>query len=194
MSGLTQRDRRALTLLAAAAALWSIVYFWPSAETEVVSAVQTVEQLEARVRRLRQAELSIAAREQALNKVAEALKAREKGLVQAETVAQAEAQVLQIIRRVLREQVPPVDLRGSELRPPKAYGEDYGEVSVVVTMDAGIEQVINLLADLGHQNEALSTTSVQFDTANPKQKTVPVRMAVSALVPKKLLPVKEDAR
>jgi hypothetical protein len=136
----------------------------------------------------------LGAREAVSKKVAEALAGREKGLIQAETAAQAQAQILQVVRRVLRAQSPPVELRGSELRQPRPVGEEYGEVSVQVTLDCGIEQVLNLLSDLGGQPEALGTVALSFDSANLKQKTVPTRIVVAALVPKKLLPKKEGAR
>lgn len=194
MSGLNERDRRALTLLLAAAAIAMAFHFWPEDGAGDVVEVASIPQLERRVQRLRQIERSIEPREQVRKKVAAALAEREKGVIRAETAAQAQAQILQIVRRVLRAQAPPVDLRASELRQPRRINEQYGEVSVQVTLDCGIEQTLNLLSDLGSQPEALGTVAVSFDTANPKQKTVPARIVISALVPGKLLPKKEDER
>lgn len=194
MSALTERDRRAVILLAVSAAVFLAVRFWPENEASVVVEASSIPQIERRVQRLRQIDKSLSAREAVSKKVADALAGREKGLIQAETAAQAEAQILQVVRRVLRAQSPPVELRGSELRQPRPVGEQYGEVSVQVTLDCGIEQVLNLLSDLGSQPEALGTVALSFDTANPKQKTVPARIVVAALVPKKLLPKKEGSR
>jgi hypothetical protein len=194
MNGLNQRDRRALMLLLAAAAVALAVHFWPEDATSEVVEASSVPQLERRVLRLRQIEKSLAPREQVSKKVAAALAEREKGVIQAETAPQAQAQILQIVRRVLRAQTPPVDLRASDLRQPRRIDDHYGEVSVQVTLDCGIEQTLNLLSDLGAQPEALGTVAVSFDPANPKQKTVPTRIVVSALVPGKLLPKKEGER
>lgn len=194
MNALSDRDRRAVTILAVLAAVFLAIRFWPESDSGVVVEASSIPQMERRVQRLRQIEKGLGARETVSKKVAEALGGREKGVIQAETAAQAEAQVLQVVRRVLRAQTPPVELRGSELRQPRPYGEHYGEVSVQVSLDCGIEQVLNLLADLGGQPEALGTVSVSFDAANPKQKTVPVRIVVAALVPSKLLPKKEGGR
>ena len=181
-------------LLLAAAAIALAVHFWPEDATGEVVEASSVPQLERRVLRLRQMEKSLAPREEVRQKVAAALAEREKGVIQAETAPQAQAQILQIVRRVLRAQTPPVDLRASDLRQPRRLNEHYGEVSVQVTLDCGIEQTLNLLADLGSQPEALGTIAVSFDPANPKQKTVPTRIVVSALVPGKLLPKKEGER
>lgn len=194
MSGLNERDRRALILLAAAAAIAMVVHFWPEDAAGAVVEAASVPQLERRVLRLRQMEKSLQPRDEVRKKVAAALAEREKGVIQAETAAQAQAQILQVVRRVLKTQTPPVDLRGSDLRQPRRISDEYGEVSVQVSLDCGIEQILNLLSDLGNQPEALGSVAVSFDTANPKQKTVPARIVISALVPGKLLPKKEGER
>jgi hypothetical protein len=194
MNTLTERDRRAIILLVAFGLVFLAVRFWPESDAVAVVESASIPQTERRVQRLRQIDSSLASREEIRKRVAEALAGREKGLIQAETAAQAEAQILQIVRRVLRAQSPPVELRGSELRQPRPVGEEYGEVSVQVTLDCGIEQVLNLLSDLGSQPEALGTVALTFDAANPKQKTVPARIVVSALVPKKLLPKKDGLK
>ncbi|MBA3976217.1 MAG: hypothetical protein C0504_18575 [Candidatus Solibacter sp.] len=194
MNGLTERDRRALTLLLAAAALFLAYRFWPEDGAGAIVEAASIPQLERRVQRLRQIERSLDPREKVMKQVAAALAGREKGVIQAETAAQAQAQILQIVRRVLKAQTPPVDLRASELRQPRRINAEYGEVSVQVALDCGIEQTLNLLSDLGSQPEALGTVAVSFETANPKQKTVPARVIISALVPGKLLPKMEDER
>ena len=194
MNGVTERDRRALMLLLAAAALFLAYRFWPEDAAGAVVEAASIPQLERRVQRLRQMERSLEPRDKVRKQVAEALAGREKGVIQAETAAQAQAQILQIVRRVLKAQTPPVELRGSDLRPPRRVNDEYGEVSVQVTLDCGIEQTLNLLSDLGSQPEALGTVAVSFEAANPKQKTVPARIVISALVPGKLLPKKDDQR
>jgi hypothetical protein len=194
MNGLSQRDRRALLLLCTAAVLFLAYRFWPEDASGVVVEAVSIPQLERRVQKLRQMERSLEPRDKVRKQVAAALAAREKGVIQAETAAQAQAQILQIVRRVLRAQTPPVDLRASELRQPQRINSEYGEVSVQVSLDCGIEQTLNLLADLGGQPEALGAVAVSLEAANPKQKTVPARIVISALVPGKLLPKKDGER
>ncbi len=194
MKTLTERDRRAIILLVVLSVAFLAVRFWPEGDSVAVVESASIPQTERRVQRLRQIDTSLGSREEIRKRVAEALAGREKGLIRAETAAQAEAQILQIVRRVLRAQTPPVELRGSELRQPRPMGDEYGEVSVQVTLDCGIEQVLNLLSDLGSQPEALGTVALSFEAANPKQKTVPARIVVSALVHKQLLPKKDGRR
>ena len=50
---------------------------------------------------------------------------------------------------------------------------------------------MNLLADLTHQPELIATNDLRISSANEKQKTLTVRLAVSGLVPKRLVPEKK---
>jgi hypothetical protein len=74
----------------------------------------------------------------------------------------------------------------------KKFGDAYGEVSVTISAECGIEQILNFMADLSNQPELVSTTSVQLGQAHAKKKTLPVRMTISGLVPKKLAPAKKS--
>jgi hypothetical protein len=69
-------------------------------------------------------------------------------------------------------------------------GADYGEVPVTVTMECPIEQLLNIVAELTSQPELVAVTELRVYSANQKMKTMNVRLAVSAVVPKKLLPAK----
>jgi hypothetical protein len=189
---LSQRDRRALLLLVGSVLLILVIRFWPQSSTADVSTTTTIPQAERRLRLLRQTSQSLPAREQVRKKVAAELEKREKGLIRAETAAQAEAQMLEVVRKVLRAQTPPVEFRGTELGEPRNYGDHYGEVTVTISLECGIEQIVNLLADLGNQPEAIATSDITFTTANAKTKTVPVRITLSALVPRRLVPQKRE--
>jgi hypothetical protein len=60
-------------------------------------------------------------------------------------------------------------------------------------MDCGIEQIVNFLAELANQPEYLRTSDLQLNYAqNPKNKLIPARITVSALVPKDLVPEKQE--
>jgi hypothetical protein len=82
-------------------------------------------------------------------------------------------------------------VRANEIGQAKAFGDDYGEVSVSVSFECGIEQLVNLLADLGAQPELLATNEIRIGQASGTQKVIPVRLSISGIVPKKLIPEKK---
>jgi len=97
------RDRRALAWLAVAALLGVIVYFWPTndgAATVVAPAGDPVTLAETRLARLRESAATVPAKENVFKKVSADLAVREKGIIQADTAAQAQALLIQIIRRL----------------------------------------------------------------------------------------------
>ena len=71
------------------------------------------------------------------------------------------------------------------------FGEQYGEVFVAVNFESGIEQLINFLAAITAQKELIGTSEIHIGQANPKQKTMPVRILLSGLVRKELIPDKK---
>jgi hypothetical protein len=142
--------------------------------------------------KLRQAVAAMPAREAALSTVKGALATREKGLIQAGTAPLAQAQLVQIARRILREQQPPLEVRGIDPIAPKPFGTYYGEVAATLTFDARIEQIVNLLADLGSQPELIGVQQLQLGAANGKEKRIAVRLVLSALVERKLVPDKPN--
>jgi multidrug efflux pump subunit AcrA (membrane-fusion protein) len=190
---LSPRDRRALLILAPAVAISLTVYFWPeSGGAAPVATEFSIERAEQRLARLRQRASAVPDRSAATQRAAAALAAREKGLIQAETAAQAQAQMLQIVRRITRAQQPPVDVRNIDLGTPRPLGPNYGEVQVVLTVSCRVEQLVNLLADLGNQTELISTNEIQIGQAAGKEKLLQARLGVSGLVPRKLIPEKKQ--
>jgi hypothetical protein len=101
---ITERDRRALVVLCAALVIGGI--FWvatsSSDEIEVVGAIDSVPAAEKRLIRMRQLSSMVPGREQALSEASAELAIREKGILQAETAAQAQAQLQQVLRRLAR--------------------------------------------------------------------------------------------
>jgi len=189
---LSARDKRALVVLAAAAAVSAAVWFWPAPQAPAVAAgTDDIPAAERRLDRLRQLAASAPAREEGLKRVLAGLAEREKGLIQAETAAQAQAQVLQTLRRVARQQAPPIEFRGFENGPTRAVSDGYGEVLVGVNFEARIEQLVNFLADLTAQPELVATEELRVAAANAKEKTMAVRLTVAGMVPRKLIPEKK---
>ncbi len=190
---LSKRDKRALAVLGAATAFSLTVWFWPenASSPARVTAASDVPLAERRLARLRQSAAAVPAREEALKQALADLAGREKGIIQADTAAQAQAQMLQVIRRLARAQVPPLELSGVEMGPMRPLGNDYGEVLISVSFSARIDQLLNLLADLTAQTELLATEDLRLGGASNKQKAMTVRLTLSGLVPKKLIPEKK---
>lgn len=185
---LTPRDRKVLLLGGPVVALFLVIGFWPESKATTVAPVSSIPQAEKRLARLRQLAGAVPGRKDSEAKIAAELAKREKGLIQAETAAQAQAQMLQVLRRVGKAQQPPMDFRGVDWSPPKPYGEQYGEVAATVQMNCRIEQLVNLLADLEKQPELIAVREMQLGSADAKEKVIPARMTFSALVPRKLIP------
>lgn len=189
------RNRRALILLGVVAVPTLAWYFLSSedAPATVAPSVDSIPAAEKRLLRLKQMAAAVPGKEQAFAAVKAELDAREKGLIQADTAAQAQAQLLQIVRKLARAQATPIELRNTEIGQVRAFGDSYGEVAVSVNFEAGIEQLINFLADLTAQKELIGTTDLRIGTAHPKLKTMPVRLTISGLVRKELIPDKKGA-
>lgn len=192
---LSERDKRALILLAVAFAVALVLRFWLGRETPA-PVVATVDSVAAAERRLEQAR-KLAALAPVRAKQIETLEAElaqwEKGLIQAETAQQAQAQILQILRRLGNAQEPKLDVRSEEIGPVRPLGREtyYGEALVSVSFTCAIEQLVNLLADLAAQPEAVGVEQITISAANPKDKTLNVRLTVAGLIPSKLVPQKK---
>ncbi len=188
---LSERDRRALMILLAALVIGAI--YWtatsPSETVEVVAATDSIPAAEKRLTRLRQLAALVPGREQSLEEAANELTQREKSIIRAETAAQAQAQLQQILRRVTKAQS--LDLKGIEMGQARPFGEHYGEVLVSLSFDARIEQLVNLLADITAQPELIATNELRIMAAGGKDKSIPVRLTVSGVVPRALVPEKK---
>jgi hypothetical protein len=193
---LQDRDKRALAMLAIALPLAGLIY-WISGSSsssggvKVVASVDTVERDEKRIATLRAAMATVDGKETVLRQVSAELADREKGLIPGDTAEQAQAQLLQIMRRLAKAQSPPLDIRQTELAQPRSYGEAYARVTVSASLDCRIDELVNLLAAISAQPEIISTDEIHCGAANPKSKVMQVRLTVSGLVPRRLVPEKK---
>jgi Type II secretion system (T2SS), protein M subtype b len=185
---LEKRDQRALLLLAAAAALMLLVKLNSGGSGPQVAeaAVDSVEMAERKLAKLRQLAATVPGKEALLKQANAQLAAKEAGVIQAETAQQAQAQLLQVIRTLGKTEN--IDARGGEFGPVKPLGEDYGEVSVTVSFECGIEQLVNFLAALTSEKALLASSEMRITAGNPKQKTLTVRLSLSGVIPRKLVP------
>ncbi|HUK15915.1 MAG TPA: type II secretion system protein GspM [Bryobacteraceae bacterium] len=191
---MTDRDKRALRLLGAALAiafLYWIATRSPSTATSVAAPVDTVERSEKRLTALRTALATVDGKEAVMKQAAAELADREKGLLQGDTANQAQAQLLQIINRVAKEQIPPLEIHQAEFAQPRQFGDAYGLVTVTVSLDCRTDELLNLVAALSQQPELIATEEFRTGTANPKTKSMPTRIAISGIVPRKLVPEKK---
>ena len=185
---LTARDKRALGILAAATVVaLAINYFLtrePAAAAKPAARSALIE--EKRLEKLRRIAATLPAKEEALAAVEADLARREKGLIQADTAAQAQAQLLQVFRRLARAQAPEIEIKTVEMGQVRPLGKDYGEILVPVTFDCRIEQLLNLLADITAQPEAVSTSELRVTAADQKEKTMTVRLTLAGVAPRRL--------
>ena len=190
---ITDRDKRALLILGICVLLVLLFRVMTSdnGPTVVSATVESIPLAEKRLARLRQMAAAVPAREEILKTVNAELVEREAGLIQADTASQAQARLIQIVRAVGREQSPPVDLRNVEIGSVRSLGQDYGEILVSVSVDCHIEQLVNLLSDLTKQKELIATSEIRVGTAHQKEKTMPVRLTISGVVARKLVPDKK---
>jgi len=190
---LSGRDRRALVLLGVAlAAILVLRAFMGSEGTAGVAApVDSIPLAEKRLERLRRLAAAVPAKEAVLEAAAAELAEREKGILKADTAAQAQAELLQVIRRVAKNEA--IDIRGGEFGQVRPLGEDYGEVIVAVTFECQIEKLINILAALTAESQILATNEIRIASADAKDKAIRIRLALSGVVPRGLVPARKGA-
>lgn len=172
-----------------AAALVLRFGFYGDQTAPVVAASESPAQAEHRLDSLRRIDATVPGKEAVKKQVDAELAAREKGLLQADTEAQARAQLLELTTNIARSNG--IETRGMDEFHDKAISPDYGEISVTVSFNCGIEQLVNFMAALSNQPQILATNEIRATGTNDKKKNLQVRLSVSGLVPRKLLPVEK---
>jgi Tfp pilus assembly protein PilO len=187
-------DRRTALLLVLGVAVVLMVRFlvFGDKPAAVVAASDSIPMTEKRLAKLRADVATVPGKEQVARLVMNDLAAREKGMVRADTAAQAQAQLLEIVRRTGKDEG--IDVRGAEEMRVRPLANDYGEVIVAVSFNCRIDQFVNFMADLANLPELVATSDIRVTTANVanlKDKSVTVRLALSGVVPRKLVPEKK---
>ena len=183
-------DRRTLAMLLGGVAIILILRFGVYSDTPapVVASSDSVPVAERRLERLRELAATVPGKETVLKQARAELAAREAGILKADTAAQAQAQLLDVIRQIASSNG--IDARGAEELRVTPLANDYGEVSVAVTFSCAIEQLVNFLSALANEPQILATKEITVSGGNDKKKNVQVRLSLSGVVPKKLVPEK----
>lgn len=192
---ISDRDRRALYILGGALVLGGL-YYWISnssssssgSSAKISAPVESVDRARQRLAILRRQAATLPGKEAVLKQASLELAQREKGLIPGDTAEQAQAQLLEIVKRVAQQQTPPLDVGEVELGRPRTFGTAYGQVNLSITVTCRIDQLVNFLAALSARPELVATEEIRFGTSHPKQKTMPVRLTISGLVARKLVP------
>lgn len=189
-------EKKHIALLAlAVAGVLALNFTWKSdAPAPVVAAVDSITTAEHRLGRARLIAATVPGKQEVLKKAAAELADREKGIIQADTAAQAQAQLLEIARRTARALPAPIEFGSVELGQPIAnLGDAYGEVFVSVSFNTHIEDLVNYLSELSAQPELIATHDLRVTSRADKEKTIGVRLTLSGVVPRRLVPVKRGA-
>ena len=122
---ITTRDKRFLVVGAIAVGIILGYYFFTgdSTSTGVVEVTGTVPAAEQRLAQVRRLATQTPAAEQELKRLSEELTRQEKGLIRSETAQQAQAQLLQILRRLGNNQVAPTGVSSCRNWPSPAAGQ-----------------------------------------------------------------------
>lgn len=190
------RSRRGILWLVGgvAVAVWGLaamrLVFGGGDADSVVPVVNSVPLAEKRLDLVRRKAATLPGEETLLKQVTAELQSREKGLIDAPTAQQAQAQLVEIIQKVAK--ANGFDVKGVESMPqPKPLGSDYGVVSVTETFGCGIDQLVNFLAALANEPQLLATDDIQITGGSDKKKNIQVRLNLSGVVPRKLVPDKK---
>ncbi len=188
---LTTRDRRAVALLGLGLLTVIVLRYgvYGQRQTAVVAATDSVPLAEKRLARLTQVAATVPAKQSLAKKISSEVTLREKGIIQAPTAQQAQAHLLETIRRVAKAEH--IDVRGGEFPELRPLGNEYGEAAVSVNFECHIEDLVNFLADLTKESELLATNEVRVASGNPKTKMLSVRLTLAGVVPRGLVPVKK---
>jgi hypothetical protein len=186
-------DRRSLLALAGGVATILIVrfVFFADSTPAAIAATDTIPAAEKRLEKVRQIAATVPGKEELLKQAKAELADREKGVLKAETEAQAQTQLLELVHAIA--QANGIDARGMQELRGIPVSEDYGEIWTTVQFSSSIEQLVNFLAALGNQPQILATYDIHVNGGHDKKKAIQVRLSVSAIVERKLIPKKGAA-
>lgn len=190
---MSPRARRWIAPTALVFVIALVIHLWPDSSAPVVApAAESITVSATRLEKLRQSAATVPQRQKNLESVSAELAAREKGLIIADTAAQAQAQLIGIVRELGHAETPVVEIRNTEGFGIRPLGDAYGEATVSMQIECRIDQLVNILAGLAARKELVSTSDLRILTTNTKEKTLNVHLTVAGVVPRKLVPEKRS--
>ena len=147
---------------------------------------------EKRLAILRKQAATLPGKEAVLKQVSTELAQREKGLIPGDTAEQAQAQLLEIVKRVAQQQTPPLEVGQVEFGRPRTFGYGVWTGERVHHHHLPHRRAGRIFSPpLSAQPELAATEEIRFGTSHPKQKTMPIRLTVTGLVARRLVPAAE---
>jgi Tfp pilus assembly protein PilO len=189
-----ERNKRAIIILAAALVL-ALAYWLVNRDTKrkpVENSESSVVLAEKRLQRLRAIAAALPGREANWKLVSDDLAKREKLLIGEKDKELAQEKLLGMVRKLAQSQAPPIEIKSLELGEARRRG-DYGVVRVTLTLNCRIEQLVNFLADLPAQPEAIASEDLHINSTNPDTKVMHVTVTIGGLVAAKLVPAKKES-
>jgi hypothetical protein len=181
---LTRRDRRALVILSFVGVVvgcrWMLVSSNPKPKGEVRTAA--AEGPLTILANRRKAAAAVPQKEKVLRGLIALLAVLESGLIRGDTAAQAQAELLQTLKKVTSQQKPPLEVERIEFSPPQEVGEAYAEVSVSITIQCTIDELLNVVTDLTAESEMIATDEISLIAVDQNLKTLKARLTVKGLV------------
>jgi len=160
-------------------------------QEQVVASQDSIPVARERLEILRRKAATVPAKEAILKQVSAELQEREKGIVQASTAEQARAHLMDVLHATAS--ANGFDSQGASQFPePKALGHDYGQVAVGQNFTCRIEQLVNFLSAIANEPEILATDTLYAAPVKNKTKDITVRLTLSGVIPKSLVPVKKQ--
>ena len=179
---LSERDRRALRVLAVALALallWLLGGTLPASKQAAAEA--SLETLEQRYLLARQLAARQPTRERESRQMTRAMAQLENGLLQSASPALAQAEVRSAMTGMLER--AGIELEGSSFAPPETAGP-YDAVSLGVEFRCEMEQFVDLLASLANAETLLAPRHVELRPDGSEANSIRVRLTVEGYLRK----------
>jgi hypothetical protein len=171
--------------------LVAVVVRFRGGQDQIVASHDSIPVAKQRLEILRRKAATVPAKQAILKQVSAELQDREKGIVQASTAEQARAHLMDVLHATAS--ANGFDSQGASQFPePTALGQDYGQVAVGQNFTCRIEQLVNFLSAIANEPEILATDSIFVAPVKNKTKDITVRLMLSGVIPKSLVPVKKQ--
>jgi Tfp pilus assembly protein PilO len=180
----TKRDKRALIILGVTLVLFVLLqgdlFFSTGLSSESMNP-ESIEVIEQKFRLTRAHAGRVPLVQAQAKSVQENLERIEKGLLASQNIALAQAEMRQILERLL--QAEDIAMKNAKFVSAESKSDHYAAVPIAVNFSCRIEQLVNWVAAVGNASQLLSTSSIRIDSPNLDSKTVRVTATVAGFLP-----------